>query len=210
MNIKKLKQAESIFLEKYPGGFEHPYIVAMGKKHKMDTMVALAQESLDKACFTNIHVLAANMVKVVSRASMVSMFEKPKFRDYITALPTPELGKLVNGLQNLLYGDKEQGFNAMLEVLKNGKLAKWSLMTIIPNYVYPDAEVFIKPTTAKGVIQYFELQDLEYKPTPTWEFYQNYKKAILAMKAKVSPSLRLSNAAFCGFLMKSLDINPNY
>ena len=36
MNVKKLKQAEKAFFKQYPGGFTHPEMVALGKKHKME------------------------------------------------------------------------------------------------------------------------------------------------------------------------------
>ena len=53
-------------------------------------------------------------------------------------------------------------------VLKAGKLAKWSLITICPVYFRPQQEVFVKPTTVKGVIAHFELDELQYRPQPYW------------------------------------------
>ena len=91
----------------------------------------------------------------------------------------------------------------MVTVLEPGRLAKWSLLTIIPNYYHPDQEVFVKPTTTKKVIQQLELEGLTYRPAPTWEFYETYRHQILALRDNVSPSLAPSNAAFCGFLMMS-------
>lgn len=65
-------------------------------------------------------------------------------------------------------------------------------------------EVFIKPTTAKGVIAHFELEGLDYKPTPSWDFYQRYRDARLEMKQYVDPSLSPNNPAFSGFLMMTM------
>ena len=107
-------------------------------------------------------------------------------------------------LKNLLHGKQEKGFEAFRQILASGKLAKWSLLTILPNYFAPQDEVFVKPTTAKGVIAFFELKGLVYSPSPSWEFYQAYRTAILAMKAKADPSLAPNNAAFGGFLMMSM------
>lgn len=42
MNINKLKEAEKKFLENYPGGFSHPVIVDLVKRHKPGKMTALA------------------------------------------------------------------------------------------------------------------------------------------------------------------------
>jgi hypothetical protein len=93
----------------------------------------------------------------------------------------------------------------MLSVLQTGKLAKWSLMTILPVYFNPQQEVFVKPTTAKGVIKYFELESLEYKPMPSWEFYKTFRETILEMRSMVDASLAPNNAAFTGFLMMSMN-----
>ena len=61
-------------------------------------------------------------------------------------------------------------------------------------------EYFIKPTTTKNVIKYFEIKDLVYKPTPSFEFYDSYKKVLNEMKKNVHKSLYPDNAAFTGFL----------
>jgi hypothetical protein len=205
MNEKKLKRAEALFLQKYPEGFANPEMQALGKKHRVDKMVELSQELFTERKFNDIQEVAESMIKVVSRASMVSMFEKPKFRDYLRSLSTTELQPLTNGLKTFLHGSQQKGFEAMVKALRPAKLAKWSLITIIPNYYFPNDEVFVKPTTAKGVIKHFELEDLEYKPLPSWEFYQKYREEIKTMKAQVIDTLAPNNAAFCGFLMMSLD-----
>jgi hypothetical protein len=168
-------------------------------------MISLSQESFAKSRFSKPQIVAENMVKIISRSSMVSMFEKPKFKNFVPTLAENELKLLTSGLKSFLHGNQEKGFGAMVDILKQGKLAKWSLLTILPNYFHPDDEVFVKPTTTKGVIQYFELGDLEYKPTPSWDFYNRYRDCILKMKASVDHSVAPNNAAFCGFLMISLD-----
>ncbi len=76
---------------------------------------------------------------------------------------------------------------------------------MIPVYFRPQIEVFVKPTTAKGVIKFFELESLQYKPTPTWAFYEEYRAVINAMKSKADACLAPSNAAFTEFLMMSLE-----
>jgi len=205
MNLKKLKQAEEAFFDRYPGGFENPEMIAVGKKHKMDKMIAFAQEGFVKRNFKLPEFIVENMVKVVSRSSMVSVFEKPKFRDFARSLPPKDMKTLASGLENILHGKEQLGFETMLEALQSGKLGKWSLMTICQNYFRPETEVFVKPTTAKGVIEYFELQNLQYKPTPSWAFYAEYRKVINDMKSEVDPSLSPYNAAFSGFLMMSME-----
>jgi len=167
-------------------------------------MVHFTQEAFKKTNFKNTQQVLDNMIKVVSRSSMVSVFEKPKFRDYVLALNEKDEENLIKSLKWLLHGNTQKGFELMLEVLKPGKLAKWTLVTIWLTYYKPTEEVFVKPTTAKGVIQYFDLKYIIYKPTPTWAFYTAYKQYITSMKSKVKTSLSPSNAAFSGFLMMSL------
>lgn len=203
MNQKKLKQAEAQFMQRYPGGFSHPDMQAVGKKHRMDKMVALAQGEFAKGKFKNPETVAEAMVKVVSRSSLVSMFEKPRFRDSVRIMSHSEKDVLTTGLEEFLHGKRQAGFELMTEALRQWKLAKWSLLTVIPNYYHPQDEVFVKPATAKGVIDYFELTGLSYSAQPSWDFYERFRDAVLKMKAAADPLLAPSNAAFLGFLMMS-------
>ena len=207
MNLKKLREAESLFLHKYPGGFANEEMVKVGKKHNVDKLSEFAAQALAKKAFVNQGAVLDDVVKIVSRSSMVSMFEKPKFRDYVNGMNRDDREFLAGGFKRLLHGKQEKGFNDILDVLTEGKLAKWSLMTICPLYYKPRSEVFVKPTTTKNVIKQFELQDLIYKPRPSWAFYASYRDAIGLMKSKVSPSLSPNNAAFTGFLMMTTAVD---
>ena len=204
MNLKRLKQAEAEFLARYPGGFNHPDMITIGKKHNVGKMTEQAKELLSKKSFQKTGPVLDSLIKIVSRSSMVSMFEKPKFRDYVNGLDRDEREALAMGFHLLLHGKQQRGFDIVIDILARGKLAKWSLITICPNYMKPLDEVFVKPTTAKNVIKYLELENLDYKPRPSWAFYEEFRRQILAMKEKVDPSISPSNAAFTGFLMMSL------
>lgn len=204
LNPKKLKLAEVEFLQRFPGGFSHPDMQAIGKKHNVTKMVAFVQESFTKKASKDIDTYAENMIKAVSRSSMVSMFEKPKFRDFVRRLDPSEKAFLVKSMHQILHGKQEAGFSAMVDILQTEKLAKWSLISIIPAYYAPNTEVFVKPTTTKNVIKYFEVEDLIYKPLPSWDFYQSYRDIINNAKTKVCSSLSPSSAAFSGFLMMSM------
>jgi hypothetical protein len=201
MNMSRLQQAAAAFLQRYPGGFENPELVATRvKKHKPDQMIALAQGSFSSGNFKLPDLIVQNMIKLISRSSIISVFEKPRFRDFANALPPQEREFLSAGLEALLYGDEQTGFEMVLDLLKSGKVAKWSLMTVCQTYFHPQRDVFIKPTTVKGVIEFFELQNLQYKPTPSWAFYESYRSAFHEMKSRVDKSLSPTNAAFSGFL----------
>lgn len=204
MNFEKLKQAERWFLNRYPGGFAHPDMQAIGKRHKVDKMIVLTQECFAKKNFRDTQDIIDNMVKIIARSSMVSIFEKPKFKDLANSLRPKEKNLLVAGLKEQLHGDQRKGFEKILDVLKIGKMTKWSLISICPVYFRPQHEVFVKPTTTKLVIAQLELHSLTYKPMPSWAFYEEYRAIINDMKSKVDPCLSPNSPAFSGFLMMSL------
>ncbi len=205
MNIEKLKIAEKNFLNRYPGGFDNPEMMVIAKKHKPEKMKSLARESFCRENFNNPQIIIDNMIKVVSRSSMVSVFEKPKFRDYAKMISYDEKVVLSKGLYEFLYENEELGFEMIQDILKMGKLAKWTIMTICPVYFHPLKDVFVKPTTVKGVLRHFEIDDLVYKPTPSFDFYKRYRDMINEMKKNVDKSLYPDNAAFSGFLMVSME-----
>lgn len=206
MNLKKLREAEALFLLKYPDGFEDQGLKPIARKHNVGKLSEFAATALARKAFGNQGKVLDDIVRIVSRSSMVSMFEKPKFRDYVNGLGRDDREFLATGFKRLLHGKQEQGFNDILDVLSEGKLAKWSLMTICPYQYRPLDEVFVKPTTTKNVIRQFELMDLVYKPRPTWAFYSAYRDAINRMKGAVKPSLSPNNAAFTGFLMMTTSV----
>lgn len=105
----------------------------------------------------------------------------------------------------MLHGDERTGFETLIDILKEEKLAKWTLITAIPAYYNPTKDVFVKPTTVKNVIKYFELENRVYKPLPTYDFYEQYRDSINNMKSNVSAELTPHNAAFSGFLMMVME-----
>ncbi|MFK7730335.1 MAG: hypothetical protein AB8B48_01825 [Pseudomonadales bacterium] len=205
LNEKELKELQHEFLMQYPKGFADPEMEKVAKRHRMDKMVDLVHDSFSEQACSNIHVTADNMVKVISRSSMVSMFEKPKFRDFVKSLNENDKAFMVEALVQMLHGKQQLGFEAMVDILKTQKLAKWSLITIIPAYYKPTKEVFVKPTTAKDIIRHFGIEDLVYKPAPTWEFYRGYRTMINKAKKTLDKNLSPSNAAFTGFLMMTVN-----
>jgi len=204
MNLMKLKESEETFLQRYPGGFDNPEIIAIRtKKHNVDKMTSLAQQSFAKRNFIWPEHVVQNLIKLVSRSSIISVFEKPRFRVIAESLSPEEQKWLADGLQELLHGREQIGFETILDLMKRCKLAKWSLMTVCQAYFHPHRDVLVKPTTVKGIIQYFELEHLQYKPTPSWAFYDAYRVTIQEMKSQVDESLSPSNTAFSWFLLLS-------
>ncbi|MFA5216677.1 MAG: hypothetical protein WC407_11750, partial [Sulfuricurvum sp.] len=100
--------------------------------------------------------------------------------------------------------NQEKGFRILVDVLSIYKLAKWSIVTLIPYYYARDKEFFIKPTTTKDIIKFFEINGLEYKPKPTYEFYMRYTQILKEMKLQMNPMIGQNNAGFTGFLMMAM------
>ena len=205
LDKRTLKQLEAQFLQRYPQGFQDPAIQAIVKKHRVDKMTEMAQAAFAKNAFKDTQACVDNMIAIIGRSSMVSMFEKPKFRDFAKGLNSHDQDFMVSALKQFLHGNQRHGFEALTDILKSRKLAKWSLLTIIPTYYAPAVEVFVKPTTAKGILAYFAVEDLIYKPTPSWAFYSGYRALINDAKAKLRKSLSPNNAAFSGFLMMTIN-----
>lgn len=203
MNFQKLKIAEAHFLQSYPDGFNDAELAKIKTRHNVDRMTGFAKEVFAKKSFDKPNEFLENVTKVVSRSSMVSMFEKPKFRDMVNDLNSEDRKVLVAIYKKLFHGTQKKGFEELVEFLGARKLARWSLVTIGMVYYRPQKDVFVKPTTAKDIVSKLEL-DLEYKPRPSWEFYEGYRSAIKTIKENVHPSLSPNNAAVTGFLMMVL------
>jgi hypothetical protein len=205
MNKEKLRQAEANFLQRYPGGFSDPEMAHIKKKHNIDKLVEFTQQSFARNNFNRPELIAESLVKVVSRSSMVSRFEKPKFRDFIRALNSHEREALAASVEKRLYGRRKgQGFDEILGMLSHHKLAKWAVISVVPFYFAPTKEAFVKPTTAKGILRFLEVDDLVYKPMPSWAFYRGYRSLLEEMREEVVPTLSPNYAALTGFMMMSI------
>ncbi|MGE5379996.1 MAG: hypothetical protein ACM3NT_02900, partial [Methylocystaceae bacterium] len=137
MNRAKLQEAEEKFLILYPGGFSNPQMLEIAKKHKAEKLTKLAQESFTLEQFESPNKIVDSMSKIVSQSAMISVFEKPKFRDLVKLLTDNEKERLSDGLKEFLHGDQEIGFELMAGLLNDYKLAKWPLLTICPFFYRP-------------------------------------------------------------------------
>jgi hypothetical protein len=175
------------------------------KKHNVAKLSEFAQANLTKAHFNRPEHIAETLVRIISRSSMVSMFEKPKFRDFVQSLNSHEKEYLAFAFEKRLYGrNKRTGFEETLGLLSQYKIAKWPIVSAVPFYFAPKKEAFVKPTTAKRIIAYLEVDDMQYKPTPSWEFYRAYVKLLDQVKKEVHPSISTNYAGLSGFLMSAM------
>lgn len=204
MNKKKLKQAREAFLRRYPLGFQSREMEEMGKKHKAEQLYALASETFNPDNFKKKEKFIGDLVKFVSRVSVVSVFEKTKFRDFMKNALPDERDQLMDALYEFIHGNGEKGVILYNDVLGKYKLAKWTILTACLAYYRPKDEVFIKPTTVKKAISLFELDDISYSPKISYDFYTAYREKVREMKKVVS--LTDDSLAFGGFIMLSEDL----
>ena len=155
-------------------------------------------------CFEDTELVFQNYIKLISQSSLVSIFEKAKFKDLAKTFTPSEKTKFIGGVYEFLYGDQETGFTSQIEVLTRYKTAKWPILTVLGVYMKPDFEVLVKPTTVKAILSYFE-SDLKYVSKPTYAFYSQFRALINDIKKHSNEALQVDNAAFCGFLMMSMD-----
>ena len=200
MNLEKLKDIEEEFLFQYPNGFEDAKFFPTMKKFDPSKLEEFTKENLKKENFSNPNLIVDTFFKIIQKSALVSLFDKLKFKDMLLTLTSYEKDMLSIELYELLHGNKRDGFDGLVEFLNQYKLAKWTIISVILYYNNRQKEYFIKPTTTKNVIKYFEIKDIVYKPTPSFEFYDSYKKILNEMKKNVDKSLHPDNAAFTGFL----------
>lgn len=200
MNLEKLKDYEAEFLEQYPNGFEDGIFFPSMKKFNHQKLQDFAKDVLKKENFQNPNLVVEGFFKVIQKSIFVSLFDKLKLRDMITSLNSYEKDMLSIELYELLYGNKKDGFEGLVEFLAQYKLAKWTILSVVPYSLNPNIEYFIKPTTTKMIIKTFELKDLIYKPRPSFEFYENYSNQLDKMKSKVNKNLSPNNVGFTAFL----------
>ena len=205
MNLEKLKDIEAEFLLQYPSGFEDAKFFPTMKKFDPSKLEAFTKENLKKENFSNPNLVVDAFFKIIQKSVLVSLFDKLKFRDMLESLTSYEKDMLSIELYELLHGNQKNGFEGIVEFLSQYNLAKWTIISVLLYYNNRQKEYFIKPTTTKNVIKYFELKNLLYKPTPSFEFYVSYKKVLNTMKENVHKSLYPDNAAFTGFLRIAME-----
>ena len=205
MRVDKLHELQGDFFARYAEGFMDLEMVKIGKKHNIDKVTDFTRESFAETQFGKPESIVKCLTQVVSKSSMISMFDKPKFRDSVLTLAPKEREALTDAVFELLYGNEKIGFEQILDQLVALKLARWSLISVLPFYFDPQKHWFIKPNTTKSILKYFEVdQQMVYKPRPSYSFYQEYSDFLTELRDESDPRLSPNNAAFTGFLMMTI------
>jgi len=210
MNIEKLKECEAEFLEQYPDGFDDRNFFPTMKSFNPLKLEEFAKEVLKEENFQNPNLVVDGFFKVVQKSVFVSLFDKLKLKDMIATLNSYEKDMLSIEIYELLYGDKKEGFEGLVEFLSEYKLAKWTIISVVPYCINRDQYYFIKPTTTKNIIKVFDLEDCVYKPKPSFEFYEKYTKSLDKMKSSIDKSLSPDNVGFTAFLKVAIESYGNF
>lgn len=205
MNLEALKRYESLFLVHYPGGFSHPAMQTIAKRHQVDKWTEFLKSDLAKAQFDDVIQVAESLTKLIGGSSLVSVFEKTAFKNMMNGLTRDEKQVLMEAFKTLLYEDQAKGFEDVCSFLTLYKNAKWPIVTSVLYYSNPETEVIIKPSTVKKVIEVFELSGVTYTTRPEYHFYKAYCQEIMKMKQLSSEELQVDNGAYCGFLMFAVE-----
>lgn len=200
--MSKMKALEEKFYFIHPEGFDSEEMKSIEKKHKLDKLSTMAHEMFSKEAFENQDIIE-NYRKIINASTLVSRFEKPAFKDFINSLTEAEKEALKHGLYENLHGDEEKGFTELVSIMTPYKTAKWPILTVLRAYYHLDDDIFIKPTTVKMILKYFE-SDLKYTSKPNYEFYNDYRAFLLDIKSTASKGVKPNNPAFSGFLMMTI------
>lgn len=208
MDTRKLRALEERFFERYPLGFDTDELKEVGRKHKIPQMQAFVKTEFAQEKFLSSARIIESFGKLIGRSSLVSVFEKAKFRDVLKMLTESEKAGLAKGIEEFLYGNQRLGFELMISILSTYKMAKWPILTVLGTYYSPNQEVLIKPTTVKSILSYLEIKDLTYTSRPNYDFYAGFRQRINELKVLTDERLRVENAAFCAFFMLAKEMFP--
>ncbi len=200
MNLEKLKECEERFFEYYKDGFEDEKLAKTNKLFNTQKFHTLAKDSFALENFSNIEKITEDFFNILLKSPLISFYEGDLLKNALKNFTIFEKDMLSIYLQDLLYGSFEDSFDDFVELLASKNLAKWHILALIPYYFAPDKNYFLKPSTTRNIIKYFELKDIKYSSKPSFEFYKNYTKSLDIMKNSVNPKLRDDNAKFTGFL----------
>jgi len=200
--MSKMSALESIFYDMYPNGFDDDEMKSIEKKHKLDKFSKMSKEMFSEDAFKTQDIVD-NFYKIVSRSTLVSRFEKPLFKTFIQSINDEEKECLTNALYEYINGDEKKGFTEMIAIMQPYKVAKWPILTVVNAYLNLEEDVFIKPTTVKLILKYFD-SDLHYTSKPNYEFYRDYRNFFNAIKLEASSEIQCNNPAFLGFLMMTI------
>lgn len=182
-----MNEADFAFLQKFPNGLEDDLWLSMGKKHNPDRITKALNEEFSKQKLKeqlqkkDYKTICETALKLLRRATVVSVFEKVAFTNYLAHEEVHE--DFSKALYNLYYKFSEESFKEFVLVLaryrkeKNSNACKWTVVTFFLAFKEPDKYVFVKPTTTKAIAVALKT-DIDYSPYPTYSTYMKISDMI--------------------------------
>ena len=182
---------DDLFLLRFPQGFADEEFKNSAKRHRTsDKILAIIKNDFDVASLQRedtyqINKNIALILKIVTMSSMISVFEKVAFRNYLADSKIHET--FLQALYDLITKKDHESFDNFVCVLNlrkretNKRVATWPLVTFFLLYFDEYHEIFIKPNTIKRLIKLLEF-DVEYVSYPNYETYQKIKEMVETYK----------------------------
>lgn len=201
--MDKIHILENKFYSMYPDGFQDTAFDVIHKKHNIDKLHHFVEEAFPLEAFDDSKQILEDAAKLINRSTLVSRFEKPLFKKFMAE--SKQVNAFVKGLKSLYHEDEKKGFESLMEIFRMHKLDKWPIISAFIAYKDPMYQVFIKPTTTKKILKYFEIESFKYDSKPSYAFYTSYRDFINELKACTNEGLHVNNPAFCGFLLMTIE-----
>ena len=147
---------------------------------------------------------ADRIVKLLTKASLVSVFEKTALRNLFNEADQLFKQEFVDGVYTMIHENQERGFTQIVNLLEPYKCAKWPVLSVMLFYYDNQHEVIIKPTTVKKVLLAVEETSFQYTSKVNYTFYKQYREFFNQMKREVDKRLSPTNGHFSGFFMMML------
>ena len=133
--------ARTRFLKYFPLGFEdreyarHERDYKIRAKTLIDTTLPLADARAGSPS-------GATVLKAFQATNLLSPFEKVKLKD---ALAGPHAGRFLESAAAFAEGDIAGGLSGMAAVLRPHESARWTVVTYLPYFWFPETHMFLKP-----------------------------------------------------------------
>jgi len=182
---------DDLFLLRFPGGLDDEEFNELGKKHRSsDKILDTIKNDVDLNSFIleddyHINKNIETITKLVTKSSMISVFEKVTFKKYIADKKIQ--ATFLKALYEMLTNLNENTMSEFVGVLNlknaelNKRVATWPLVTFFLVYFNDNNEIFIKPSTIKKLGKLLEY-DIKYESIPNYMTYTNIKKMIMDYK----------------------------
>jgi len=198
-NRVTFEQAVASFLARFPQGFEDPAFIGDGKTTGERLYKWAAHEfygeRLGKGKFgyllkNDFPKLVQEIERCVGKVNLLSIYEASAFRD---ALKVESAARMfAQRLFDLLESQEitEQVFVPYAESVcslpaERGRVATWTVATIIPYLAQPHRHMFLKPETTKNAADALGFE-LNYRSEPNWLTYSSLLRMAEIYSRKLS------------------------